>query len=163
ELQLGARERLRVRLGFRPPDPEGTLTFLDRRFVVGEKPTVVTTPHQGDLEGNLRSIREARRQADWVLVSIHSHEMRGDDLAPPRAAGAAPHLQPLGRAALLQPGLLPLPNRAAAPPAGGSLRSIRAPSSRGGGCTARRPQPKGSPALSARAAVPADNGASPDV
>nr|MBO2476909.1 capsule biosynthesis protein [Bacillota bacterium] len=83
ELQLGARERLRVRLGFRPPDPEGTLTFLDRRFVVGEKPAVVTTPHQGDLEGNLRSIREARRQADWVLVSIHSHEMRGDDLERP--------------------------------------------------------------------------------
>ncbi|OUN00755.1 MAG: hypothetical protein BAA04_00370 [Firmicutes bacterium ZCTH02-B6] len=83
ELELGARDRLRVRLGFRQPDPEGTLTFLERRFVVGEKPAVVTTPHKGDLEGNLRAVREARRQADWVLVSIHSHEMRGGDLERP--------------------------------------------------------------------------------
>ncbi|MBO8141209.1 MAG: CapA family protein [Firmicutes bacterium] len=80
ELDLGAEHRLRIRLGFRKPDPEGTITFLGRRFVVGETPKVVTTPHAGDLEGNLRAIREARRQADWVFVSIHAHEAKGSDL-----------------------------------------------------------------------------------
>src|SRR5690606_15324281 len=50
ELELSATHRLRVRLGFRQPDPEGTLMFLDRRFVVGDPPRVETKPHKGDLE-----------------------------------------------------------------------------------------------------------------
>ena len=83
ELELGAEHRLKIRLGFRNPDPEGTLTFLGRRFVAGEKPKVFTSPHPGDLEGNLRAIREARRQADWVLVSIHAHESLGADRERP--------------------------------------------------------------------------------
>jgi len=83
ELELMADHRLKVRLGFRNPDPEGTLNFLGRRFVVGEPPRVETKPHAGDLEGNLQAVREARRQADWVLVSIHAHESRGADLERP--------------------------------------------------------------------------------
>ncbi len=35
---------------------------------------VHTEPHEGDMEGNLESIRDAARQADWVFFSLHAHE-----------------------------------------------------------------------------------------
>lgn len=83
EFGLGAREDLRIRLGFaRPPEP-GTLTFGSLKFRAGEGRGVRTTPHRGDAEGNLRAVGDARRQADWVVVSIHSHEMPGADLEAP--------------------------------------------------------------------------------
>lgn len=33
-----------------------------------------TVPHQGDLEEILEQVRDAKRQANWVVVSSHSHE-----------------------------------------------------------------------------------------
>ena len=38
--------------------------------------------HRGDLERNLRSVRDARRMADWVIYSVHNHEY-GDTEADP--------------------------------------------------------------------------------
>src|SRR5262249_42315661 len=40
----------------------------------GEKPGIRTEPLKEDLEGIAASVREARRQADFVVVSIHAHE-----------------------------------------------------------------------------------------
>ncbi|MBI2873326.1 MAG: CapA family protein [Chloroflexi bacterium] len=65
------------RFGTRGPMPQDTDTefhFLDRKFVLGEEFRTTTRPHPEDLDGNLRWVREARRQADWVLVSLHNHE-----------------------------------------------------------------------------------------
>ena len=44
------------------------------RFVEGETPGVRTRPHPGDLAEVVAVVREARRQADWVVVTSHSHE-----------------------------------------------------------------------------------------
>jgi poly-gamma-glutamate synthesis protein (capsule biosynthesis protein) len=44
------------------------------RFEEGSQPGVVTVPDENDVDGNLRSIKEAKRQADWVMVHIHNHE-----------------------------------------------------------------------------------------
>lgn len=44
------------------------------RFVIGDKPGVTTVVDEDDAEGNLRAIRDARRQADYVLVHLHNHE-----------------------------------------------------------------------------------------
>lgn len=82
-LKIGAHHDLLVRLGFEQPDPEGVVTLFGRRFRAGEPEDVHTRPHPRDLEGNLTWIRDARRQADWVLVSVHAHEMAGDDLEQP--------------------------------------------------------------------------------
>jgi len=82
-LGLGAERAHSVALGFQRPDPEGVTTLFDRRFRVGEPQGVHTAPHAGDLEGNLQWIRDARRQADWVLVSVHAHEMAGHDVEQP--------------------------------------------------------------------------------
>jgi poly-gamma-glutamate capsule biosynthesis protein CapA/YwtB (metallophosphatase superfamily) len=83
ELKLDASQRLSIKLGMTKPPEPGTTTLGNLKFKVGESKGVHTVPHRGDAEGNLRSIRDAKRQADWVVVSIHSHEMNGGDLEVP--------------------------------------------------------------------------------
>ena len=82
-LHLGAVRDLSVRLGFEKPDPPGVATLFNRRFREGAPEGLGSEPHAGDLAGNLAWIRDARRQADWVVVSLHAHEMlRGDREQP---------------------------------------------------------------------------------
>ena len=47
-------------------------------FGVGDEPSIISIPNQWDVEGNLRSIREAKRQADLVLVSHHNASSDGE-------------------------------------------------------------------------------------
>jgi poly-gamma-glutamate capsule biosynthesis protein CapA/YwtB (metallophosphatase superfamily) len=56
------------------------------KFVQGDEPGVSTVVEEEDAEGNLRSVREARRQADYVLVHLHNHESDPDrgQYAPPK-------------------------------------------------------------------------------
>lgn len=82
-LGLGAARELRIRLGFERPDPPGIATLFDRKFRLGDPPGVQTELHAGDLAGNLTWIRDARRQADWVVVGVHAHEMRGGEREQP--------------------------------------------------------------------------------
>jgi hypothetical protein len=44
---------------------------------------VHTAPLASDLEAIAATVRDARQQADWVLVSIHCHEGAGGDTAVP--------------------------------------------------------------------------------
>lgn len=46
-------------------------------FVPGDEVSISTSPHEGDVEDICRRIGEARRQADWVVFSLHAHESRG--------------------------------------------------------------------------------------
>ncbi len=48
--------------------------LLGATFVAGEAPSFTGHADAADLSGNLKWIREARRQADWVVASIHSHD-----------------------------------------------------------------------------------------
>jgi poly-gamma-glutamate capsule biosynthesis protein CapA/YwtB (metallophosphatase superfamily) len=57
-----------------PEDSADTLTFLGQRFLRGKGFAVATKAKPADLEGNLRWIREAKRQADLVIFSLHNHE-----------------------------------------------------------------------------------------
>lgn len=44
------------------------------RFVESSEPGISTAAEEQDVDGNLQSIRHARRQADYVLVHLHNHE-----------------------------------------------------------------------------------------
>jgi len=59
--------------------PEDAYYFLRNKLVVGEEIGVHTKPHEGDMEGNLEAVRDASRQADWVLFSLHAHAGRPGD------------------------------------------------------------------------------------
>jgi len=49
------------------------------RFVESEKPGLFTKPYEPDLQDIIRSIKDARRQADLVILSHHGHEEDGSD------------------------------------------------------------------------------------
>jgi poly-gamma-glutamate capsule biosynthesis protein CapA/YwtB (metallophosphatase superfamily) len=57
-----------------PEDTKDTLTFLGQRFLRGKAGAVATKAKAPDVEANLRWIREAKRQADFVIFSLHNHE-----------------------------------------------------------------------------------------
>jgi len=57
--------------------PAGTaMSFF--RFVEADEPGITPVADEDDVEANLRSIRDARGQADYVLVHLHDHEVDPD-------------------------------------------------------------------------------------
>ena len=78
--QLGlTQERARHRAQFYsasevPADNEDALELLGARFRRAKGFSVSTEVNRADAGAILRWIREARRQADWVIFSFHSHE-----------------------------------------------------------------------------------------
>ncbi len=60
-------------LGYRVAEGD-RIRFRRDEFLVGEPPGRRTEPHEGDLAEILDAVRDARRQADWVIVTSHSHE-----------------------------------------------------------------------------------------
>ncbi|MBI4331035.1 MAG: CapA family protein [Chloroflexi bacterium] len=71
--------------------PPGLMMAI-RKYVEGDKPGMHTAVDEDDAEGNLRSIRDAARQADYVLVHLHNHEFHPEkglntppDFVPPFA------------------------------------------------------------------------------
>jgi len=62
------------KLGIVRQSSESEILLLRHKFTKGDEISIYTTPNKLDLEGNLRSIRDARRMADVVIVSLHAHE-----------------------------------------------------------------------------------------
>ena len=50
------------------------LRFLGATFRSGDKSGIATEPDPKDLKEIAAEVRDARRQADWVMVSMHAHE-----------------------------------------------------------------------------------------
>lgn len=63
-----------------PEDKEAEVEFFGQRFVRGDSFSITTKANPRDVEAQLKSVREARRQADWVMVSLHCHEFGGRSL-----------------------------------------------------------------------------------
>lgn len=82
ESQKAALRRFRPK-GAVPEDTDTEFRFMGNRFVLGEEFKITTSLNERDKDGNLKWIREARRMADWVLVSVHCHENgKGRDEPP---------------------------------------------------------------------------------
>ena len=52
-------------------------------FRTGNASNITSIPDERDMADILRWVREARRQADWVLMSVHCHEQDMDPEQPP--------------------------------------------------------------------------------
>ena len=67
-----------------PQDPkrEGEVRFAGQSFIAGDEWGVRTEAHEGDLEANMRSMREARNRSDLTLMSIHAHEASTEKWLP---------------------------------------------------------------------------------
>ncbi|MGI8554348.1 MAG: CapA family protein, partial [Dehalococcoidia bacterium] len=90
-LGLGEIQRQRELFTAPRPDDPGTLLFLEQRFAESAAFGIASSVHEGDLSENLRWIGEARRQADWVFVSLHSHEFESHKEQPPAFASQFAH------------------------------------------------------------------------
>jgi poly-gamma-glutamate capsule biosynthesis protein CapA/YwtB (metallophosphatase superfamily) len=64
--------------------PVNEMTALGRRYVVGDKTEVRTEPLKEDVEGMAAVVRNASKQADFVIVSSHTHEGGADRFTPPQ-------------------------------------------------------------------------------
>ena len=62
--------------GYFPPLPEDQAEFGSLRFAVGE-PCLRLSVEDEDLDRVKRAIYEATLQADYIMVSVHSHEVDG--------------------------------------------------------------------------------------
>jgi poly-gamma-glutamate capsule biosynthesis protein CapA/YwtB (metallophosphatase superfamily) len=65
------------------PAGEAACWFAGQHLHVGPPDDVTSAADPDDLAGNLAAVREAARQADWVVVQIHSHEAHPDRDRPP--------------------------------------------------------------------------------
>lgn len=79
---LNAEHQLAVKEGFSTAH-EG-FVFGRYTFVADQEEKMTRVPHEEDMNRIIRAIREGVRQADYVIVSIHCHEMNKDrkDEAP---------------------------------------------------------------------------------
>ena len=50
------------------------INFMGNRFELADKSGVVTAPNEQDLKEITAVIRSAKKQADWVIISVHCHE-----------------------------------------------------------------------------------------
>ena len=58
---------------------------IEGNFEPGDGYRTITTPHEGDLQELVATVRDARRQANWVVVTSHTHQGGGNNYIPSRA------------------------------------------------------------------------------
>ena len=59
------------------------MTAFGQRFVVGDKQEVRSEPLKEDVDGMAAVVRDASKQAEYVIVSSHTHEGGADRFTPP--------------------------------------------------------------------------------
>lgn len=78
---IEAEKIRRINLGFPiPEEPANQSTFLGAKFIQGDNTAVKTVPNEKDIIGNIKQIAEARYMSDFVICSLHYHEMGGPKL-----------------------------------------------------------------------------------
>lgn len=75
---INAQQDIERAEGYHPPLPEGTAILQNLQFRLGEETKYITHPHAEDMARVEKAIYEAQMQADYILVTVHSHEISGD-------------------------------------------------------------------------------------
>lgn len=76
--RINAQKNIERAEGYYPPVPEDCASLKDLRFKEGNETKYVTHPNEEDLARVEKAIYEAQMQADYIIVTIHSHELSGD-------------------------------------------------------------------------------------
>ena len=72
--KMNAKMQRSINTGYANPLPAGKLNFDGISFKLDTENALHTAPLQKDMDRILAHVREAKRQADYVLVSVHSHD-----------------------------------------------------------------------------------------
>ncbi len=67
-----------IKEGYAFPSKEGEELLGDLKFVLGDKCEYVMEAEREDVERVKKAIYEAKLQADYIMISIHSHQLSGD-------------------------------------------------------------------------------------
>lgn len=80
---LNASEKIRINEGYAKPLPDGVLELDGTRFEMGEDVGIKTSVNEKDMAQVLKSIEEAKFLADYVIISVHSHQISGKNKETP--------------------------------------------------------------------------------
>lgn len=84
--KINAKTELSIKEGFTSgAEEDGTFLFGSYRFKESEMEGSTTVPLDTDVERIVTAIKEGRRQASVVLISLHAHEMEADNKEIPAA------------------------------------------------------------------------------
>ena len=81
--KINAQMEIERAEGYHPALPEGVAVLKDLKFFEGPETRYITHPHPEDMERIEKEIYEAQMMADYIMVSIHSHELSGDKKETP--------------------------------------------------------------------------------
>ena len=81
-LGIRAAKEQAKKMGWDQPDDEKELSIGQATFVESDMPGIETKPNAGDVKEITKWIKDARRQADWVLFTLHAHESQLDRTVP---------------------------------------------------------------------------------
>ena len=83
DTDINAVNNLNIKEGFEVQGNSKEFKFGNYVFSEGINQGQITEPDEADLKRIGSAISEAKRQSDYVIVSIHSHEMKGEDKSAP--------------------------------------------------------------------------------
>lgn len=77
KMNINATNEIDRAEGYLPPLPDGIAEFGELNFYLGKETSREYIVNQADMDRVANSIYEAKFQADYVMLSIHSHEIEG--------------------------------------------------------------------------------------
>ena len=80
---MNAAKKRSIANGYAQPLPEGNLFFGGLSFKLADEDKKCTEPNKKDMDRIAAAITEAKRQADYVVVSLHAHETDGENSNEP--------------------------------------------------------------------------------
>lgn len=75
---INVARNITAKEGYNAPIKEGEAALGELKFVLGDKCEYVMELERIDVERVKRAIYEAQLQADYIMISIHSHQLAGD-------------------------------------------------------------------------------------
>lgn len=81
--KINGRNEIRRKEGYLEESPEGYFDFKGLLFVEGDNPGRKSILDEKDMARIEKSIYEAKLQADYIVISIHSHQVRNGDKDAP--------------------------------------------------------------------------------
>lgn len=80
---INAQYDIEAAEGYWPQTPPEVVKFQDVTFRLGDETACRTAPNEKDMRRIEQAIYEAQMQADYILVTIHAHEISGDSKENP--------------------------------------------------------------------------------
>ena len=80
---INAKTERSVKNGYAVAVPEGMFAFGTERFKLDDRCYVESIPNKQDMARIVGEIENAKKQADVVLISVHSHECDGEETNVP--------------------------------------------------------------------------------